>query len=307
MSVEIRSTLRDVPIRLVVYGADGVGKTTFCAGAPGAVFIPVEEGLDNIDALATPRPETWQQLIEYVDALVSNDRCKSIVIDSLDEAEQLCWTRVCQLGDEKGKKKTIEAFGYGKGYVAAMSEWRGLLASLERAGQAGKHVLLIAHAQRKNVKNPSGEDYEQWQIKLNDKAASLFREWARVVAFAELDIATVTDRDDGGRTKGQWSGKRILRTSPAAGYQGKTRLTMPAKIPLDWAAFEQAVAAGKPPSIEAMYETLVRKLDDLKDLNVSHGCTSFLKERGRSLASLTEAISTVDGYLREKTEGKAAE
>lgn len=304
--IEIKSTLRDVPVRLVLYGADGVGKTTFCAGAPGAVFIPVEEGLDNIDARATPRPETWAQLIEYAEALVTEPSCNSIVIDSIDEAEQLCWAHTCIVGDDKGKKKNIEAFGYGKGYVAALGHWRQLLAVLERAGQAGKNVLLIAHAHRKGVKNPSGEDYEQWQIKLNDKAASLFREWARVVGFAELDIATVTDKEDGGRTKGQWSGKRILRTSPAAGYQGKTRLTMPAKIPLDWQAFAAAVAAGKPPSLDALGETLTRKLMDLDNPEMWKGCESFIERRGRSLASLTEAIATVDGYLAEKNNGKAS-
>ena len=303
--IELKSTLRDVPIRLVLYGADGVGKTTFCAGAPGAVFIPVEEGLDNIDALATPRPETWAQLIEYTDALVDDSRCKSIVIDSIDEAEQLCWAHTCVIGDDKGKKKNIEAFGYGKGYVAALGHWRGLLASLERAGQAGKNVLLIAHAHRKSVKNPSGEDYEQWQIKLNDKAASLFREWARIVGFAELEIATVNDVQDGGRTKGQWSGKRVLRTSPSAGYQGKTRLTLPAKIPLDWQAFAQAVAAGKPPSIDALASILNEKLVALDNDDVTKGCADFVLTRGRSLASLTEAIATVQGYLDEKNKESA--
>ncbi len=305
--IEIRSTLRDVPIRLVLYGADGVGKTTFCAGAPGAVFIPVEEGLDNIDALATPRPETWSQLLEYTEDLVKSDMCKSIVVDSIDEAERLCWAHTCALGDDKGKKKNIEAFGYGKGYVAAVNEWRHLIAVLERAGQAGKNVLLIAHAHRKPVKNPSGEDYEQWQIKLNDKAASLFREWSRIVGFAELDIATVTDREDGGRTKGVFSGKRVLRTAPSAGYQGKTRHTLPAKIPLDWKAFADAVAAGKPPSSASLRERLDAKLVALCNESVSAGCRSFLDERGESLASLTEALATVDGYLNEQSQQKAAE
>lgn len=305
MSLEISSTLRDVPIRLVLYGADGVGKTTFCSGAPGAVFIPVEEGLDNIDALATPRPETWAQLVEYADALVLDAKCKSIVIDSIDEAERLCWAHVCMQGDDKGKKKNIEAFGYGKGYVAAVNEWRQLISALERAGQAGKNVLLIAHAQRKAVKNPSGEDYEQWQIKLNDKAAAMFREWSRIVGFAELDIATVTDKEDGGRTKGQWTGKRVLRTTPSAGYQSKTRHTLPAKIPLDWNAFAAAVAAGKPPSIDALGETLASKLRELGNPEVNKGCETFLNQRGISLASMNDAIATVDGYLEEKKKENA--
>jgi hypothetical protein len=301
--IEIKSTMREVPIRAVIYGADGVGKSTLCAGAPGAVFVAVEDGLANIDAMQVAEPHSWTDILESVDALVSDDRCHTIVIDSLDWAEALCWRHVCDQGDEKSRKvKNIEAFGYGKGYVAAVAEWRILLASLTRAGNAGKHVLLTAHAHRKVVKNPAGEDFEQWQIKLHEKAAGLIREWAHVVAFAELDIATVTDKDDGNRTKGVWSGKRVLRTQPSAGYQGKTRLTMPAKIPLDWRAFASAVSAGKPPGIEALSATLSAKLLELGDDAVSVGCTQFLEARGKSLASVTEAIATVDRYLSQKKE-----
>jgi hypothetical protein len=299
--IEIHRTLRDVPVRAAIFGPDGVGKSTLCAGAPGAVFVCGEDGLDNIDAMAVDTPKVWTDVVAAVDALADDDRCKSIVIDSLDWIEPLCWDHVCALGDEKGRKmKNIEAFGYGKGYVAALNEWRILLAGLTRAGQRGKNVLLIAHSQRKTVKNPVGEDFEQWQIKLNEKAAGLIREWVHIVGFAELDIATVTDKDDGGRTKGLWTGKRVLRCTPAAGYQSKTRLTLPAKIPLDWRAFAAAVAAGKPPSVEALEASLMAKLIELGDETVGQGCAAFLDGRGRTLASLTEAIGTVDGYLADK-------
>ncbi len=305
MSIQIRSTLRDVPIRAVIYGADGVGKSTFCAGAPGACFIPVEEGIDNIDTMATPRPETWGQIVEYANALADDDRCKSLVIDSLDEAEQKCWEHLCRIGDGKRKNlKSIKDFGWGDGYKAAVSEWRILISALERAGNAGKNVLLIAHAHRKSVKNPSGEDYEQWQIKLHDSAASLFREWSHTVAFAELDIATVTDKDDGGRTKGIFSGKRVLRTAPSAGYQGKTRIAMAAKTPLDWASFVVAIEAGKVQQarrLEDLEIELERKMRELDDADVTMGCAGFLVTNGRTTETVIKAIETVQGYLDERS------
>ncbi len=302
MPLEIRSTLRDVPIRAVIYGADGVGKSTLCAGAPGAVFIATEDGLDNIDARAIDPPSTWSGILEAVDALAADDRCGTIVIDSLDWAEQMLWSwLVATRPNEKGKKVTdIEGYGYGKGYIAAATEWRVLMAALQRAGKAGKHVLLTAHAQRKAVKNPTGEDYEQMQIKLQERAASAFREWVHVVAFAELDIATVTDKDDGNRTKGVFTGKRILRTQPSAGYQGKSRLTLPAKIPLDWNAFACAVAAGRPPSVGDLASTLKAKLEELNDSDVSSKCFTFLESRGNSVASYQDAIAKVDANLATK-------
>lgn len=303
MTIHIRSTLRESPIRAVIFGRDGVGKSTFCAGAPKCVFVAVESGLDNIDAQTVPTPESWKDMIDFVDALVEDDRCGTIAIDSLDWAEQLCWRHVCECGDDKGRKiNNIEAFGYGKGYVAALNEWRILLASLTRARASGKHVLLIAHAERKPVKNPSGDDYEAWSIKLNPKAAGLIREWVDVVGFAELDVATL---EQDGRVKGVSSGKRVLRTQPSAGYDVKTRFTLPHKIPLDWRAFAEAVASGKPASVDALHATLMAKLTDLADANSTLRCEKFLDDRGRSFASYTEAIATVDAYILEQKTASA--
>lgn len=303
MSLEIKGTLREAPIRAVIYGSDGVGKSTLAAGAPDAVFVNLEDGgLDHIDARAVGSVSDWQSIIDAVYALIQERSCKSIVIDSLDWAEQLLWTHIITTQpDEKGRKvKNIEGYGYGKGYVAAQNEWRGLLAALTQAGKAGKHVIMTAHAHRKSVKNPAGEDYEQWQIKLNDKAAGIIREWAHIVGFAELDIATVTDKDDGGRTKGVFSGRRILRTAPSAGYQGKTRLTMPAKIPLDWKSLADAVRAGRPPTTDALFATLQAKLAHLGSQEVFASCAAFLESRGKTLASLNDAISAVDIHLSKK-------
>lgn len=302
--IEIKSTLRDAPIRAVIFGAEGVGKSTLCAGAPGAVFIATEDGLDNIDTRAVEPPTTWPHLLEAVDALIADDRCGSIVIDSLDWAEAMVWAHIVATRlDDKGRKvKSIEDYGFGKGYVAAQAEFRVLLSALQRAGKAGKHVLLIAHAIRKAVKNPSGEDYEQWQIKLNEKCAGPIREWAHIVGFAELDIVTATEKDDGNRTKGIWTGKRVLRTQPSAGYQSKTRLNLPAKIPLDWDAFAAAVRAGKPPSVGDLELILHGKLAELDDNEVGAKCRMFLDSRGNTVAAYHDAIARVDSNLNLKKE-----
>jgi len=249
--------------------------------------------------MAVAPPESWPAIIAAVDALVLDDRCGSIVIDSLDWAEQMLWSHLVETRlDEKGRKvKDIEGYGYGKGYVAAATEWRVLIAALQRAGKAGKHVLLTAHAQRKSVKNPTGEDFEQMQIKLNDRAAGLFREWVHIVAFAELDIATVTDKDDGNRTKGVFTGKRILRTQPGAGYQGKSRLTLPDKIPLDWVAFEAAVKAGRPPSIADLELGLMALLVAIQDPEVEAKCRSFIESRNFTVAAYNDAIVKLEANL----------
>ena len=230
--MKIESTIKQRPLRAIVHGRDGVGKSTFASQAPGAVFVDVENGLVNIDARAV-RVETWEALVSALVGLQSHDSCRTIVVDSLDLAEQLCWKHVCSAS----KHGSIEDFGYGKGYVAALAEWRIFLNALEGA----KNVVLIAHSQRKSVKNPSGEDYESWVMKLNEKASGLLREWSDVVGFAELDVATI---EQDGRTKAVSSGKRVMRCNPSPSYDSKTRFTLPDRIELDWQSFRTALVNG---------------------------------------------------------------
>ena len=38
------------PPRITIYGGAGVGKSTFAAGAPNAIFLPTEDGIGVIGA-----------------------------------------------------------------------------------------------------------------------------------------------------------------------------------------------------------------------------------------------------------------
>lgn len=298
--IEIKSTLCESPVTAIFYAKDGVGKSTLCASAPGAVFISVEGGLDNIDALAVPSPKTWQDVLDSVVSLSKDERCKTIVIDSLDWLEQLCWAHICKIGIGDGKSRNvsnIEAFGWGKGYTAALSEWRKLLMLLDEAKRHGKNVLMTAHATLKSVKNPFGEDYDAMILKMHEKAAGLLREWVDVVAYCELDIALHKEND---RTKSISTGKRVMRCSPSGGTTTKTRYNLPEVLPLDWNAFASAIKKGRPRSVEALKATLQEKLATLDDPTLAAGCSQFLVERGETFASLSEAITTVDDYLKEK-------
>lgn len=235
MEFKVKDTRRsDAPVRLVVYGRGGIGKSTLAACAPSPIFLAAEEGLEQIDATAVePYPKTFEDVLGALD-YVATLAHKTVAIDSLDWLEPLVWEHVCR----RAKKPDIEAFGYGKGYVAALDQWRLLLHKLTTLRAKGMNVILIAHALRRPFKNPLGDDYEHWTIKLHEKAAGLIVEWADVVGYADEDIAT---DDASGRTKALTTGRRILRTHPNPAYLAKTRYAMPAKLPLSWDAFAAAV------------------------------------------------------------------
>jgi hypothetical protein len=291
---QVKATRREAPVRQVVHGAGGCGKSTYAASAPKPVFVAAEDGLVNIDAHALPEPHTWAELLGQLDALAREPHdFRTLVVDSLDWIEPLCWEHVCK----RGNKKDIEAFGYGKGYNAALDDWRVFLSKLSALHSRGMHIILIAHSVRKAVKNPEGDDYEQWQIKLHDKAAGLIKEWVDVVGFASHEIVTA---ETNGRVKGLATGRRVLKTQPNAGYDAKTRYHMPRSLPLDWPSFEQAVRAGSVSPVERLTADFNAKLVELGDADIEEKARGFLAERGASVSSLSDAIATVDAYLAEK-------
>jgi hypothetical protein len=296
----VRQTRREAPVRVLVHGPGGCGKSTFAAAAPSPIFCAAEDGLLNIDAHAFPEPKTWADALAQVDSLATEKHAfRSLVVDSLDWLEPLCWQAVCEKGDAKGRKQpNIEAFGYGKGYIAALDEWRVFLARLSAVRAKGLNIILIAHSVRKSVKNPEGDDYEQWQCKLHDKAAGLIKEWVDVVGYASHEVLTM--ENDSGRIKGIASGKRVLKVAPAAGYDGKTRFAMPEVLPLDWPSFERAVRDGGAGALDRLRGELSAKLVELGNPEVETKARAFVASRGETVASLAEAIATVQTYLQKK-------
>ncbi|MCK9327228.1 MAG: ATP-binding protein, partial [Bacteroidales bacterium] len=146
------------PPRIVVYGPAGVGKTTFGAGAPNPVFIQTEDGLGSITAPAFPLARSYGDVMEALNVLLTEEHdYKSVVLDSLDWLEPLVWEATCKRLDVA----SIEAPGYGKGYVEASQEWRRLFDTLTMLrDKRGMIVILIAHSQVSRVDDPTTAPYD---------------------------------------------------------------------------------------------------------------------------------------------------
>ncbi len=55
---------RAKPIRTLLYGVEGIGKSTFAANAPSPIFVGAEDGTDHLDVTRFPMPETWQEVLD---------------------------------------------------------------------------------------------------------------------------------------------------------------------------------------------------------------------------------------------------
>jgi hypothetical protein len=237
------------PIRVLAYGTEGVGKSTFAADAPAPVFLCSEDGTAQLDVVRFPEPTCWADVFDAVDSLLAggHDR-QTLVLDTLDWMEPICWAHVC----ERNKWKSIEDPGFGKGYVPATDEWRKLLARLdELRAKAGMNIVLLAHANVRLFNNPEGENFDRYELKLQKSAAGLVKEWVDDVLFMSFEEFAVKGAS-ARQAKGISEGARIIRTERRAAFDAKNRHGLPFQMPLAWADYWDAVQAGAPRTAEAL-------------------------------------------------------
>lgn len=293
------------PLRVLLFGTEGLGKSTFAAGAPDPIFITTEDGTAHLDVARFPEPKSWHHVLEAVDTLTNEEHpYKTLVIDTLDWLEPLVWEDVCSRPDDKGRKhKSITGFGYGKGYDAALDLWRVLASRMERMRMVkSMGVVLLAHTEIKTFKNPQGDDFDRYQLKLHKHPSGLFREWCDVVLFGAYE--TFVD-DSSGRAKGVSTGARVIHTQRTAAWDAKNRHDLPETLPLDWTAFAEAVAAHKPADPEHLRARIREMLAQVEDAELKAKVEKVVAEAGDDAAKLAKYKDTLTARLNIKAQEQA--
>lgn len=216
-------------LKVVIYGPEGIGKSTFASQLPDPLFIDTEGGTAQLDIRRIDKPGSWEELIDVVREVgLEKDICKTLVLDTADWAEQLCVSYVC----EQYKQKSIESFGYGKGYTYLAEEWGRLLAACDAVIASGKNVLIVAHAkQRKQELPDEAGAFDRWEMKLSRQVAPLLKEWADLLLFLNYKTYVVTAEN--GTNKGT-GGKRVIYTTHHPCWDAKNRQGLPEEMDLDF-------------------------------------------------------------------------
>jgi hypothetical protein len=236
------------PPRLLVYGTEGIGKSTFAAGAPKPVFVQTEEGLDEIACDKFPLATAYDEVLSaLVELRTEPHDYETVVIDSLDWLERLVHDKVCQ---ECGAASIEKADGgYSRGYTHALTWWREVVDHLNALRQQrGIAVLLIAHAKVERFEDPESSPYDRYSPRLHKHAAALVSEWCDAVLFATRRIRTQTEDAGFNRKRtiahavGRDGGERVLRCVGGPSCVAKNRYAIVGELPLSWAAFMNALS-----------------------------------------------------------------
>ena len=233
-----RGVQKGKPVKVVIYGVEGVGKSSLAACFPSPMFLDLEESTKYLDvARFDPGPRSWEELLSMVEwcSLGNMERGSTLVVDTLDAAEALCAAHVVA-GDPKWT--SIESPGYGKGYKMLQEEFASLTRALDLVVSAGVNVCCTAHAKIAKFELPDElGQFDRYAMKLTEtksvSVSAIVREWADAVLFANFESIVMRD-EKSGKAKATGS-KRVLHTEHDACWDAKNRWGLPAKLPLDFA------------------------------------------------------------------------
>ncbi len=241
------------PPRVLLYGVEGIGKSTFGSEAPKPIFVQTEDGLDEIDCDRFPLSETFDDVVAALKSLREEKHdYESVVIDSLDWLERLVWDKLC----EQYAVETIEKVdgGYARGYMHALSLWREVLDHLNVLRAAGMVIVLIAHSKVERFEDPESSPYDRYSPRLHKHAAALVKEWCDAVLFATRKMRTQCEDAGFNRKRtlahaiGKDGGDRVMRAYGCPSCVAKNRYGIAEELPLSWSAFMTALSNNQPTS-----------------------------------------------------------
>lgn len=224
----LKTTKRNDPPVMLLYGVDGIGKTSLAAEFPNPIYLATEgeRPPSDIEMVTPGTIESFDDLLNVIGELLTEEHDRqSVIIDSLDGLEPLVWrTTASRLGING-----IEDAGFGKGYVEADTEWNELMAAVSALSRAGMYVVMLAHPEIVRFDSPTTDPYSRYQPKLHKRANALVREKSDIVAFMNYRIS-IKEKEVARQTKvahAEGGKERQMHFNEAAGFNAKNRYSMP--------------------------------------------------------------------------------
>lgn len=224
----IKSGVTKAAHKIVIYGPGGVGKSELASHLDQVeihpLFFDLEQGTEFLDVDRVQGIESYGDLLTALRSETLCEAAGAVVVDSGTKAEEMALAYTLEtVAHEKGHYvNSIEGYGYGKGFTHVYESFLLLLQELDRHARAGRHVVMICHDSTEKVPNPAGEDWLQYQPRLQSppkygKTRERVKEWCDHLLYIGFDVSV--NRDG----KGTGGGSRTIYTAETPTAWAKSR------------------------------------------------------------------------------------
>lgn len=286
-------------VKVVLYGPEGIGKSTFASKAPESLFIDIEGSTTRLNVRRLPAPQSYAMVLEQVQWVLYNPTvCRTLVVDTADWAQRLCTEAVCA----RLKIDGIEGLGYGKGYSYVFEEFGRLLNLLDQVWDKGINIIITAHATMRKFEQPDEMgSYDRWELKLNNSQkcsiAGMVKEWADMVLFANYETIVVKNENKKGKAQG---GRRVMYTTHHPCWDAKNRFDLPEKLPFEFEQvahcfLSEAPAAQPAPEPEAKHDPAPQI-----DMSIPPALRQLMEQYQVTEVEIRKVVS-LRGYYPEST------
>lgn len=297
----VTTGVQAAPVKTVLYGPEGIGKSTFASHFPDPVFIDTEGGTKRLNVARLPQPTSWAMLLDEVaEVRKGSVPCGTLVIDTADWAERLCIQAVCA----RAKVNGIEDFGYGKGYTYVKEEFAKLLDALEEVLNAGHNVVVLAHAAITKFEQPDAAgSYDRWTMKTTKQTEPILREWCDMLLFANYKTVVEKAGSSPNAKNKASGGRRVMYTTHHPCWDAKNRFGLPEEVPFEYASIAACISGTTPapaPQPEPPAETVPKALlvPDLIALGVPEKLAPLMSANNVTPEEL-QAVVGKRGYFPE--------
>ena len=230
-------------------GISGIGKTSFAANFPDAIFIQSrgESGLQTLEAAGIVKAnimpfekggkdyleaQDWNDILDAVEWLTTAEHgFKTLVFDVINGCEKLLHEYTCwkDYGNDWGEKGFMS---FQRGFETSLVYLKELINKLDvLRSQRGMTIVMLTHTKVVTFKNPIGADYDKYVPDMHAKSWGLISAWADIVLFANRVVNVETDRNQK-KGKADSFTDRVLHTEANPAWDAKNRHNLPPEIPM---------------------------------------------------------------------------
>ena len=182
-SIEPSVISRDLKGKYIaIYGREKVGKSTFGARLPRALFCNFEVGTNFISGVRAQNITTWSDfklVLRQLGQPKAHDVYDTVVIDTVGQAYTLCEEFICaQAGVQK-----LGDIPYGAGYASCKKEFES---ALRKITMLGFGVCCICHSEVKKEAGPNDTVVEVVSPAMPSRAADVVNRLVDIIAYIDV-------------------------------------------------------------------------------------------------------------------------